>query len=144
MKNWSKRLEIFKNLSIFDKILFFKVFLCIIFIKITLNTLPFNYFIKLYKKISYSPQKDNYSTEYIEKIVWFVKALSYHLPFSVVCLPQALVVKFFLRKDKDIYLKIGVNNENKQFQAHAWLEKNKQFIIGDTPLITYIPIWEWN
>lgn len=79
----------------------------------------------------------------LANIVYYVKGISKIKIFNINCLPQALTTKYLSGQTADIKLIIGINNDNHDFKAHAWVEKNKTFIIGDIPYQTYTPIWEW-
>lgn len=79
----------------------------------------------------------------VGKVVYAVKAVANSVPFAMTCLPQALATKFLLRSTDDIALKIGVSLDNKLFEAHAWVEKEGEIIIGDFPESNYTPIWTW-
>lgn len=131
------------DLSFTDKILLFKVFWVILFIKIGLKILPFNHFKSVYSKLVQSDHQQFYSKRFINQLVWSIKVISANFPFGFTCLPQALTAKYFLRNDASIELIIGVQKEQSSLLAHAWVEQNRKFIIGDTPFSNYTPIWKW-
>ncbi|MBP6385828.1 MAG: lasso peptide biosynthesis B2 protein [Pseudarcicella sp.] len=111
----------------------------LIFFKIAL-LLPFSKFKFLFEHISKLPICSSHRQELI---VQYVKSVGKILPFGFTCLPQALTVKFLLRNQKDIIIKIGILRETTSFQSHAWVEKNHQTIIGESDK-NYTPIWNWS
>lgn len=120
-----------------------KALICVCFVKLGLVCLSFKRFRACFHYFFWVAVPHNYPDEYVTKVVWSIKAVSGALPFSVSCLPQALATKYLLRGDFMYKLTIGVNTENQSFRAHAWVEKQQQIIIGDTPLTAYVPIWIW-
>lgn len=143
MKNWWKKYKKFRILTWSDKSLIIRIFFYICLIKLGLTLLPFHKFRHWFNQLFIGVPPKTYPDAYVEKVVWAVKAVSYNLPFSILCLPQALATKYLLRGDFMYKLTIGVNTENQNFRAHAWVEKQQQIIIGDTPLTAYVPIWIW-
>jgi|GEM_PF-1514468 len=116
----------------------------IILIKIGLKVLTFNKFKPFFNFFLKTKTAKSYSAEWAKKVVWSVQTMAHVLPFGVVCLPQALAVKYLLRGDHCYLLKIGVSTQNQLFSAHAWVEKDGILIIGDTPQTQYVPIWTWS
>jgi enhancing lycopene biosynthesis protein 2 len=115
----------------------------LLFIKLSLSLLSFSTFKKLFSRISKNNLQQTYSEKYISQLVWSIEGIATNIPLGFMCLPQALTAKYFLRKDLSIELIIGVQKENADIIAHAWVEHNGSFIIGDTPFINYTPIWKW-
>lgn len=141
MKNLSKKWNKFKELTWSQKKLIFKVIPLIIIIKLGLVVLPFKNFKAIYQYLVSKKENTNY---HVEQIVWSVKAIASTIPLGLNCLPQALTTKYFLTNN-EYKIKIGVQfSPEKKFEAHAWIEKNGIFIIGDFPAFQYTPIWEWN
>ena len=103
--------------------------------------LPFPTFKKCFDWLAKTAKVKHYSPEYIQQTVWAINAVSHRLPFEVVCLPRALALKYLLRQDPRLHLKIGVSL-HAGFAAHAWVELHEQVIIGDTPE-TYQSLWTW-
>ena len=143
MKMWRKKTVKFIRLPLIDKYLMSKALICVCFVKLGLVCLPFKRFRACFHYFFRVAVPRNYPDEYVTKVVWSIKAVSGALPFSVSCLPQALATKYMLRGDSLYTLKIGVNVVQEDFCAHAWVEKQQQIIIGDTPLTAYVPIWIW-
>lgn len=137
-----KGFRTFLGFNLSQKFTLMKVFCCLILIKIGLLILPFNKFKSVY---NFFAQKNKIitNTEKEAFITKIIKGLAYYVPFGFTCLPQALSLKYYLSADNTASLIIGVNNTS-GFKAHAWVERNKEFLIGDLPLETYMPIWEWS
>jgi Transglutaminase-like superfamily len=138
-----KLISKFLALPLADKWLLFKVVFALLFLKISLVILPFQVFKKLYNSLLLSGKNTNLNEKQIEKLVYFIKASAANLPFGLTCLPQALTLKYYLKKDPNVQLIIGINTEI-TFKAHAWVEKNKIYLIGDIPFETYTPLWTWS
>lgn len=142
MKIWLKRFEKFSQLHWLQKIIYLKVFLVILIIKISLGILSFPNFKKLYSLLSKTYKQKTYHPEYIQTLVLAIKACSPSL--TATCLPQALALKFFLRKSPLYILKIGVQKDvNNKFEAHAWIETNGEIILGNLPDFGFMPLWDW-
>jgi hypothetical protein len=75
----------------------------------------------------------------VGKVVWAVETASRHLPGGKTCLTQALAAQTLLVRDgHPATLRIGVvKGEEKQFQAHAWVESGGEAIIGGHELERY-------
>ncbi len=58
------------------------------------------------------------------------------------CLPQALALKWFLRSDTAAEVIVGID-KTVGFQAHAWVQKAGQILIGDQPDNNFQPLWTW-
>ncbi len=82
----------------------------------------------------------NYDNIKIREIAYSIKKVSNHLAFKSTCLIQALTAKLMLSNVPDLLLTIGVSLEN-GFEAHAWIEKDGRYIIGETPVKQFTPIW---
>ena len=144
MKNWWRRFKKWLSLPNADKWLLLQAIAVILLIKLGLKLLSFKSFKTVYAHWIANPSAKNYPTSYIKQLVWSVGVVSSALPMSILCLPQALAVKFFLRGDDGFVLKIGVANPVQQFSAHAWIEKEGKIVIGDVPNVSYVPLWDWN
>jgi len=81
----------------------------------------------------------------INEIVYAINTSATVLPFELLCLPRALAAKYLLRNVPSLSLEIGIEvNENKDFEAHAWVEKNGDVIIGDwSESVFYQRLWVW-
>lgn len=142
MRNLLNRLKKWRRLKIGLKILLVKTFLLIVITKVALKILPFRFFYKTYNALIYTNRYRSYNQAYIKNRIWSVKTVSHHAPFSVVCLPQALALKYLLRKQPGVELHVGVQRNKGNFEAHAWVESNHIILIGDTPT-AFRPIWVW-
>ncbi len=119
-----------------------KVLLHLIIFKVALLLLPFEYFKSFFKWISAFKNSKKNTTEYNHLVIKFTQSLGARLPLGFTCLPQAIAVKYLLRSDKKIVLKIGIIKNNTIFQSHAWLEKDGKILVGESSE-NYIPIWNW-
>lgn len=144
MKNWWNRLTKWRALSRSDRWLLIRVTVCVISVKMGLKILPFKRFRAVYDRLLSNAVVQTYDVLYVGQLVWSVRAVSNILPFEILCLPQALAVKYFLRADPGYELKIGVANHDRLFSAHAWVAKADCIVIGEIPNISYVPLWAWN
>ena len=119
--------------------------LVVVAIKIAYQ-LPFRVFKKGFDWFIKPASAVNYPLNRIHQTAWAVNAVSNRMPFAVVCLPRALSLKYLLRQDPRLHLKIGVRLQAgfaaHAWAAHAWVELDGQIVIGDTPE-TYQSLWIW-
>ncbi len=118
------------------------ILLCV---KAGLVLLPFRTFRRIFGKLTIPAYRIQYSQAFIADQIWAVRTAAHWLPVSLLCLPQALALKFLLRKEEELSLHIGVQIQaSAEFEAHAWVEKSGKIIIGEWPeKTTYKPIWVW-
>lgn len=139
-KNWLNTFRKFFKLSFGQKILLFRVLISMLLISFLLSTLPFHTFKKFYKTYSsfqFSKIKDPNNLFYLTKVVGNT------LPTIFTCLPIALTAKSFLGNDPNYRLILGINNNKDKFEAHAWLANNEIAVLGELPLESFVPIWDW-
>lgn len=83
------------------------------------------------------------SSNSAEELIWAVRAVSRYVPHAS-CLTQALVLHILLRRDGlPSRIRIGVSQDAKHFEAHAWVESQGRVVIGDSGLRRYAPIMVW-
>ncbi|MBP6757554.1 MAG: lasso peptide biosynthesis B2 protein [Bacteroidia bacterium] len=140
MKNWWKSFKTFWRLSRLNKVDSLKIAIYLTFFWFTLKMVPFNKFIRLYKYILRNHKSTNYKISRVQEITQMIKTVSRSLVFDSTCLTQALTAKLMLRSIPDLVLTIGVSLVN-GFEAHAWIEKDRMYIIGDIPSSHFTPIW---
>ena len=140
MTNWWKRLREFSHLSMADKLLISQTIAVMVLIRLGLKLLSFQQFRKLYGKLLAVTKSTTTSDTLIARRVWAIQKVSGTL--SAVCLPQALVLTYFLRKDNGIELIVGVQKKQ-AFEAHAWVEKSGRILIGESPDNSFKPLWVW-
>lgn len=146
MKIWWKRLYKFRELSFSEKLLLIKVFTQLIFFKSVLYIFPFKVSRKLislfFNNIPqfYSPDKTKK-----ELIITSIKRLVAVKFFNFTCLPQALTLKFNLRKNNAVKLFLGVRlDDESKFEFHAWIEEENKILIGEIDSINFQPLWDFN
>lgn len=141
MKNWSRRYNNWSKISINDKLLLIKIGFILLTISGLNKFLPFKTFRKLFNTLlKINSRIPDSNTKY--KSIGFIKKWAGLL--NITCLPQALTVKYLFRSLNNVQLIIGVNKNSDQFNAHAWVEENGTYIIGDRPFEQYTPLWVWN
>jgi hypothetical protein len=126
-------------------VLFLKSGICLTLIKIGLTVLPFPVFRNVFRWYTRTGRSEEISQQDIDLTVWAVDTAANLLPMELLCLPRALATKYLLRKMPALTLEIGVEiNPAKQFEAHAWVERNGSIIIGSWPeSISYQRLWVW-
>ncbi|MCP9764028.1 lasso peptide biosynthesis B2 protein [Lacihabitans soyangensis] len=113
------------------------VFLVLCVFKLLLVTLSFSLFRKLYAKLRGS------HVENVPYLIFCINGISNYIPFGFTCLPKALTLKYFMSKDTEAKLVVGVKLSNQGLEAHAWVEKAGKFLIGEFTEEQFKPIWEW-
>lgn len=131
---WIKRINKFLfKLSIEEKLLFIEAFFLTGLMRAKILKVPFN---KLKKELG------TYNTESADDVVLgdykiarivrnVVVTISKFTPWESLCLVQAMTVQRMLKKrgiSTTIYL--GVNKENKNMVAHAWIRCGQMFVTG--------------
>lgn len=131
---WVKRINKFLfKLSIKEKLLFVEAFFLTGLMRAKILKVPFN---KLKKELgTYNTESaddvvlDDYNIAKIVRDV--VVTISKFTPWESLCLVQAMTVQRMLKKrgiSTTIYL--GVNKENKNMVAHAWIRCGQMFVTG--------------
>lgn len=141
MKDFWRRFEQFKKLPFSQKKLSLKALFDLVHIWLALNLLPFNKFKTYFSFIGNKNSSKNTTSEYalaISRATLFAKA-------KFTCLPQALALKKEFYVHSDVNLIIGISPDlSKKLDAHAWVERNNEFIIGEVPDFNYLPLWQWS
>ncbi len=140
----SRDISRWNKLTARQKMHWLKAAALLLLVGISLKLLPFSTFRKWYLKLIESfPLKPVPDTE-IPDITWSVESAARILPMKLLCLPQALVVRYLLSGSEGVKMHIGVNKDPVTgFQFHAWIEKQGKTIIGDLPAY-YQPLWVWD
>lgn len=137
-----RKLSKFFRLEFSQKILFIKSLILLSFFFILGRTLPFNVFIKFYKFLLKLPFGSKTNPELMSDYIKSIKLASSLLPAFFVCLPQALVLRYYFRNIPETYIKIGIKKSEGTLLSHAWVEYKGDFLIGDLPDFDFKPIWE--
>ena len=134
MKDWWKK---FNSLTSQDKWLLIKALWNLIHLSFALRIPPFHYFKKYYRFLPATSIHPLLTLQYAKAI----RRASTLVPSIFTCLPQALTLKKGL---KDCKLIIGVQaSQTLNLDAHAWVERDKQILIGEFPTFEYLPLWVW-
>ena len=141
MRNSLKKFREFFRLSLSDKLILIKAFVVIALIRTGLKFFSFQNFKKFYNKSIEKHAGVNLPLIVVERHIWAVNTISPRI--SAQCLPQALALKYLLRKDKSIKLIIGINH-NKGLAAHAWIEKDNKILLGEFISGEFQKIWTWD
>ena len=124
---------------------FVRAVFSLLLIKGGLILLPFSIFRKIFHWFSNSRTPSDISEKAMEEIVWAVNTAANLMPIEFLCLPRALATKFLMRNVHSVTLEIGIEmGSRKEFEAHAWVERNGKVIIGDwSESVSYQRLWVW-
>ncbi|UBM59003.1 lasso peptide biosynthesis B2 protein [Marinilongibacter aquaticus] len=137
MRNWWSK---YNRLSREEKKLFWFALRSMLNLKIRLKWMRFNAFKQYYSRYTASGLHCNDA----EKLKKAIQRAALVAPKAFNCLPQALTFKKMIANNSEYKLVIGINPINKdKLDAHAWVEKQEDILIGDVPSFNYLPLWEW-
>lgn len=125
-----------------------KTMAALFWVKLGLKFLPFEVFRRYFVAANgrgQSPDARQPEQARVDKMVWAVTVCSRYEPFAAACLVQALALKLLLSwHGLEARLHIGVRRgAQKEFQAHAWVERERRVLIGTAEYETYKPLWVW-
>lgn len=133
-----------KSISFERKVLLVKVPFVLMSIFVGLRILSFSNFRNLFTRLVESKHIRSYTESTVHDVCWATRVIAARMPFSILCLPQALTAKFFLRNDPTIRVPIGVLLQaGGTLEAHAWVEWKGKVVLGELPDKQFQPIWEW-
>ncbi len=98
-----------------------------------LTVLPFKTFRKVYGR----GKKEESSDVRAEEMVYAVRTTGRVL--KTTCLVQALVLKHLVNDSRVVIGVIG----GQSFEAHAWVERKGEVILGEAQHALFSPIWVW-
>ncbi|WP_025762253.1 lasso peptide biosynthesis B2 protein [Dyadobacter tibetensis] len=129
----------------FERKYLLKAFATLTCIKLGLLILPFHTFRRIFARLTKRAGSQRFSEVQMNQVALSVNRMADFLPFTLLCLPRALAVKYLLRNEPDLTLEIGVEiGRIDSFEAHAWVERDGKIIIGDwNEQITYQRLWSW-
>jgi Transglutaminase-like superfamily len=131
-----------------DRWLVLKTMAVLFLVKLGLKVLPFRVFRQYFVASNGGSKPPNLrqpDQTRMDKLVWAVTVCSRYEPFAAACLVQALALKLLLAwHGFEAELHIGVRRgAQKEFQAHAWVERERRVLIGTAEYETYKPLWVW-
>jgi hypothetical protein len=129
-----KKLAKFVRLSTVEQFLLLRTFILVAAIRVGLWALPF----RVVQRFTFRARKIVQSQYSLEQFIWAVRATSRYVPRAT-CLTQAMAAQtLLLRAGYNPQVKIGVaKNEEKLFEAHAWLVLGDQVLIGGMEVERY-------
>jgi hypothetical protein len=119
--------------------------LSLLAIKAVLTVMPFERWSSSVKA-GPSPWPDGPVDRRVAEIVWAVERVSRRFPETFTCLPRAIAVRAMMdRRGLGSTLEIGVARDpGGAFQAHAWVRRGEQVIVGRLPDLTrFTPLPAW-
>jgi Transglutaminase-like superfamily len=128
----------FMGLNSSEKIIITKALFLLWTIRLMLWIFPFPIVQRILKKFTVIPE-DKLHTIPLIKLTWAVDVMSKYT-INATCLTRALSAQILLARYNYLStVKIGVFKDKGEFEAHAWLEKDKQIILGESER-EYVPI----
>jgi len=137
-----RRLYKFLNLTTRERFLLINSFLLLGFVRLGLWLLPYAFLKKILTVIGHTIAQNQTEIE-LGKIVRAVNISSFYSPGAAKCLARALTTEVLMKQQGySPQLLIGVTKgEQKQLEAHAWIEERGKVVIGDLPdLVRFIPM----
>ena len=133
-------IKVEKISKIENKIRFIQVFFIMFLIKLGMNLLPFSKFKSIYSNLKHTADLDS---EEETIIISYIHLLSRNRLIRFTCLHQALTLKYFLKNDPSAQLIVGVNKTKGNFEAHAWIARENNILVGNFQTNEFSPIWLW-
>ena len=122
----------FFKLPVKDKIVILEALFWLILIRLMIWIFPFDLVQKRVQKITSHYTSDNKHIVSLPRLRLIMGMAARYVPRAT-CLVQALAgYILFSRYGHIIFIKIGVSNENGEFEAHAWLEKDGNVVLGES------------
>ncbi|NYB52808.1 MAG: lasso peptide biosynthesis B2 protein [Methanobacteriaceae archaeon] len=130
-------LKSFIKLPFPEKTLALRALYWVIYIRVILWIFPFNYVKKRVQQISRVSSPANgfshNSTSFSLPRISFMVRMASRYVLRATCLVQALAGHILFSKyGYDTQIKIGVSSEDGQFEAHAWLEREGDVVLGES------------
>lgn len=137
MKDSWKKLNKLATLPPQEKRALYQAAWNLLHITAALKLMKFQSFKSYYRSICKKSVKNISEKDYTQAIKRFASIR----PNTFSCLPQALCFK---KQFQDSKLIIGVQaSTTTNLDAHAWVERNGEFLIGEIPNFEYLPLWIW-
>ena len=136
-----RRLRRFFELSSVERRLLLKAALVLVAARLGLWLLPLRRLRGLLARAAH-PSADAHvaAPSALERVVWAIEAAARSIPKST-CLVKALAAQVLLgRAGYPARLHVGVANQDKGFEAHAWLECEGKIVIGEPEPGHYSPL----
>lgn len=130
-----RRINKFRRLSASDKMIFLETFVVLLLSKITVMVLPFRTVAARLGKLNASSRNDLNEIEQAaaQRIRYAIFAVSANVPWSSVCMDQALAASYMLNRRQvpnTLFLGVRIDDSRKKLDAHAWVECNRKVVVG--------------
>ncbi|MDY9922937.1 lasso peptide biosynthesis B2 protein [Methanobacterium sp.] len=115
-----------------DKLVVIEALFWVIVIRLMVWIFPFKFVQKRVQKIASYLSSDRASPVSMSRLRVMIVIVSRYVPRAT-CLVQALAgYILFSKYGYTTSIKIGVLNENGEFEAHAWLENDNGVVLGES------------
>lgn len=122
----------FIKLPTMDKLVAIESLFWVILIRFMVWVFPFKFVQKRVQKIANHPSSGSVPSVSMPRLKAMIVIVSRYVPRAT-CLVQALAGHIlFSRHGYTTSIKIGVLNENGEFEAHAWLEHDDLVVLGES------------
>lgn len=129
MHETTKRLRKFINLKSSDKFIVIESFIFLTLTTIFIKLLGIRSTHSVLKKFPEIKKIKNSDEIYIKNINLLIKSASKSLPFKTKCIEEATTLWTMLKiRGIKSYLKIGISDKKRDFNAHAWVEIDGKII----------------
>jgi hypothetical protein len=134
-------LKKFARLPRAEKILLVRAFFLVAAIRLGLWLLQF----RVLRRLALPRENSSNGAPRMDRLIWAVRVVSRYIPRAT-CLTQALAAQALLaRSGYETKLVLGfAKDEERPFEAHAWLEYGDQVLIGGPTVERYTPIAAWD
>jgi len=131
LKFLSERLQRVFQLSRGERFLLGQAWVLFLLADLALRILPFKTLLALLQQLRKSEGPAVVGPPSVARLVWLVDVAGRFTPVNVTCLKQALVLSWILgRRGIATTLRIGVCRQDRGIEAHAWLEREGEVILG--------------
>jgi hypothetical protein len=140
-----KRLKKFFQLPLNEIILLLPAFLFLSLAKLAIIILPFRLLQKYFQQVTNVQQQEATNAQKLHSKALAINRMASIFTFlGFTCLPKAMALKYWAKKEADLKVNFGVQKDNNNaLIAHAWVSKQTKIILGEDPSINYKSIWVW-
>jgi hypothetical protein len=135
----ARRLRKFRDLSGTDRLALCEAITFLGLARFLLLTAPFHRYAPW---LARAPEDGSCDPQIVQQVRWAVMTASRIVPWSAVCLPQAMAAKAMLaRRGCGSSFHLGANfDAHRNLTAHAWLVAGGTVVVGEGAIPTVAPL----
>ncbi len=142
MKFVSERLQRVFQLPPAERRILGQAWVLFLLADLALRILPFKTLLALLQKLRKPEGSAVVGSSSVPRLIWLVDVAGRFVPVKATCLEHALVLSWILgRRGIATTLRIGVCRQDRGIQAHAWLEREGEVILGVPEPAGYAPLY---